>query len=113
MNLKNSLRSAYKGFSLLPKDHLTSNLPPFVVGVENGFLPRQDPLIQLPNDFKVLESLLQKMPITKKDGSAGLLAKGDFGAAVDGELPLYDVTKIDDKRLLTGILSYSLIFSSL
>ena len=103
MHLKASVRSFARTFKLYTKDQSMPNVPQFVVGTENGFLPRQEPLSVLPKEFKVLEELLQKMPLKLKDGSPGLLSKGEFGQAVESKLPLYDVSKINDTRLLTGI----------
>lgn len=98
------LRStAMRPFSVLTeqvKD--TPTLPMFTVGTPNGFLPRQDPLAVLPDEFKRLESLLQRMPLQLLDGQPGLLASGQFGEAVKEELPLYDVDHIDDQHLLSG-----------
>ncbi|KAG1336068.1 hypothetical protein G6F62_006388 [Rhizopus arrhizus] len=75
----------------------------FLVGEQNGFLPRQDPLAELPAEFNRLESLLQRMPTQLADGSPGLLASGLFGDAVRDELPLYDVDPIHDQRLLSAL----------
>jgi indoleamine 2,3-dioxygenase len=74
----------------------------FFVAPENGFLPREAPLIQLPSEYATLERLLQRMSLEQPDGSAGLLATGDFAAAVDRELPEYDLTLVTDMRLLSG-----------
>ena len=93
-------------FSLLTetqnKDH-TQQM--FTVGGHNGFLPRQEPLAELPEEFSALESLLQRMPLQLLDGNPGLLASGQFGDAVRDELPLYDVDHITDQRLLSGKLA--------
>ncbi|KAJ3114179.1 hypothetical protein HDU96_002445 [Phlyctochytrium bullatum] len=78
-------------------------LPQFIVGTRNGFLPRQDPLPRLPDEFGALESLLERMTVKMADGSPGLLGKGEFGDAVNKELPLYDVDSIRDQRLLTAL----------
>jgi len=45
------------------------------------------------------------MPITKKDGSAGLLADGKFGDAVLAELPDHtaDIEQENDTRVLTAL----------
>jgi indoleamine 2,3-dioxygenase len=67
-----------------PDDH---SLPAFMVSTTRGFLPRGNPIVELPEDFAVLESLLQRMPIRKLDGSPGLLATFDLGDAVLKELP--------------------------
>lgn len=74
----------------------------FMVGTKNGFLPRLDPLPELPKEFERLESLLQRMPMQHLDGTPGLLASGQFGDAVKEELPLYNVEDITDQHLLTG-----------
>lgn len=74
----------------------------FSVGVDNGFLPRQEPLAKLPDEFGALESLLQRMPMQLPDGTPGLLASGQFGDAIRDELPIYNVDSITDQRLLSG-----------
>lgn len=74
----------------------------FTVGGKNGFLPRQEPLAELPEKYKALESLLQRMPMQLPDGTPGLLASGQFGDAVRDELPFYDVDTLTDQRLLSG-----------
>lgn len=80
--------TAAPSFDLIPEDRLTDNsLPAFMVSRSRGFLPREDPLSELPSDFEPLESLLNRMPIKKHDGSPGLLASFEFGEAVDKELP--------------------------
>ncbi len=61
----------------------------FVVSPQNGFLPRDEPLVQLPAAYDALEQLMQRMPITMHDGSTGLLGRGCFGDAVMHELPNY------------------------
>ncbi|KAI8387032.1 hypothetical protein BD560DRAFT_321637 [Blakeslea trispora] len=91
-------------FSLLTetqKNDMTHQM--FTVGVDNGFLPRQDPLAKLPEEFSRLESLLQRMPMQLLDGTPGLLASGQFGDAVRDELPLYDVDRITDQHLLSAL----------
>ncbi|KAI8335973.1 hypothetical protein BC941DRAFT_429920 [Chlamydoabsidia padenii] len=100
MTLRNGLRL----FSVLTEQGKnTPTLPMFTVGAHNGFLPRQDPLTVLPDEFKRLESLLQRMPLQLLDGQPGLLASGQFGEAVEEELPLYDVDQIEDQHLLSAL----------
>ncbi|KAF9123839.1 hypothetical protein BGW39_008641 [Mortierella sp. 14UC] len=91
------------GFPILD-DPLVNNhsIPSFMVGTQNGFLPRQDPLDVLPQEYKELEELLQKMPLTLKDGSKGLLALGQFGEACKS-LPQYDLSKVEDSELLSAL----------
>lgn len=75
----------------------------FSVHPHNGFLPKDEPLEVLPNEYKEMESLLDRMSVKRKDGSPGLLATGDFGAAVDAELPEYDLSKVTDSQVLSGM----------
>jgi indoleamine 2,3-dioxygenase len=75
----------------------------FTVGGKNGFLPRVEPLAQLPDKYNALESLLQRMPMQLPDGSPGLLASGQFGDAVRDELPIYNVDALTDQRLLSAL----------
>lgn len=72
------------------------SLPAFMVSTSRGFLPRGDPIVQLPPDFDTLESLLRRMPVKTADGSPGLLAVGTLGETVDKELP--DLTAAIDKH---------------
>ncbi|KAH5431292.1 hypothetical protein HBI23_230420 [Parastagonospora nodorum] len=63
------------------------SLPAFMVSTTRGFLPRQEPVVELPKEFAALESLLQRMPIKKLSGEPGLLADFTFGDTVLKELP--------------------------
>ncbi|OIW23575.1 indoleamine 2,3-dioxygenase-like protein [Coniochaeta ligniaria NRRL 30616] len=73
-----------------------TSLPAFMVSKTRGFLPRMDPIVQLPPDFDVLESILQRMPIKTKSGAPGLLAQGRLGDTVVQEL--LDLTDAVDKH---------------
>ena len=55
----------------------------------------------MPDRFYDLENLLQNMPIHLPNGEGGLLAKGQLVDAIK-DLPQYDVTNINDQRLLSG-----------
>ncbi|KAI7895507.1 uncharacterized protein EV154DRAFT_457604 [Mucor mucedo] len=91
-------------FSLLTEaQNKDSHQQMFSVGTSNGFLPRQEPLAELPQEFNRLESLLQRMPMQLLDGTPGLLASGQFGDAVRDELPLYEIDGITDQRLLSAL----------
>ncbi len=72
-----------------------TTLPAFMVSTTRGFLPRQEPIIHLPADFDVLESILSRMPIKTLDGKPGLLATFTLGDTVLKELP--DLTSAIDK----------------
>jgi indoleamine 2,3-dioxygenase len=74
----------------------------FWVGPDNGFLPREDPLAELPKEYEAMESLLDRMRLQRTDGSRGLLYTGEFEAAVDKELPEYDLGQVKDPRLANG-----------
>lgn len=68
-----------------------SKLPPFVISRERGFLPREDPLVDLPPAFAGLDSLLKRMTIHQPADASGhratgLLGKGEFGDAILDEL---------------------------
>ncbi|KAH8724070.1 hypothetical protein GQ44DRAFT_728057 [Phaeosphaeriaceae sp. PMI808] len=67
-----------------PDDH---TLPAFMVSTTRGFLPRQEPIVELPKEFAALESLLQRMPIKTLSGEPGLLANFTFGDTLLKELP--------------------------
>lgn len=86
-----------------PRAKYDSTLPQFVVNVETGLLPRQDPLVVLPDRFAALENLLDRMPIKRRDGKPGLLSTGQFGDAVKAELPVYDCSDIEDMQLLAAL----------
>lgn len=93
--------------TLLAKQTLGDNNEPFefTVGVENGFLPRHDPLAELPPKFKELESILQRMPVTLPGGKKGLLYDGRLGNTVNHELPEYRAEDLinTDQRLLAAL----------
>ncbi|KAI9842555.1 MAG: hypothetical protein M1837_007068 [Sclerophora amabilis] len=91
-------------------------LPAFMVSTSRGFLPRKEPMVQLPAEFDVLESILTRMPIKTASGSAGLLAEGKLGEVVLKELPdLSDaVTKYENDLPLMNALyrDYSFLASA-
>ena len=72
-----------------------TTLPAFMVSTTRGFLPRQDPVVSLPSDFDILESILSRMPIKTAVGTPGLLATFTLGETVLRELP--DLTAAIDK----------------
>lgn len=72
-----------------------TTLPAFMVSTTRGFLPRQEPIVQLPAEFDILESILTRMPIKTAAGTPGLLATYTFGETVLKELS--DLTSAIDK----------------
>lgn len=73
----------------IPNSHLSETrrgLPAFTISRDRGFLPRDDPVMNLPPAFSALDSLLQRMTLIQPDGQPGLLAQGKFGQAVIAEL---------------------------
>ncbi|KAI5467110.1 indoleamine 2,3-dioxygenase-like protein [Mariannaea sp. PMI_226] len=72
-----------------------TSLPAFMVSTTRGFLPRMDPIVTLPKEFDVFESILQRMPVKTASGEPGLLAQYKLGEVVDNELP--DLTDAIDK----------------
>lgn len=73
-----------------------TSLQAFMVSKPRGFLPRAEPVWQLPADFQPLEDLLQRMPVKTITGEPGLLAHGKLGAVVESEFP--DLTWAVDKH---------------
>ncbi|CAK7273286.1 hypothetical protein SEPCBS119000_005575 [Sporothrix epigloea] len=69
-----------------------TRLPAFMVSKTRGFLPRADPVVELPAVFAPLESLLERMPVKRLDGSPGLLAEGKLGDAILKDHLLPDLT---------------------
>lgn len=63
------------------------SLPAFMVSTTRGFLPRMNPIVDLPPEFEPLEALLQRMPVKMASGEPGLLAEGKLGDAVTNGLP--------------------------
>ena len=81
--------SNHSGFFPVLEDTRSNDhsMPAFMVSTTRGFLPRAEPVVDLPEDFHIVQSLLERMPVRKLDGSPGLLAKGTFGDTVLKELP--------------------------
>jgi indoleamine 2,3-dioxygenase len=86
-------------------DDVATEIPlsEFLVNETNGFLPVKDPLYPLPEEYAVLESILNRMPVRKDDGQPGLLATGQLYDTVLSELPLYDVSNVTDSALATAL----------
>lgn len=72
-----------------------TTMPAFMVSTTRGFLPRAEPIVHLPADFDILESILTRMPVKKLDGTPGLLAEFKLGESVLRELP--DLTSAINK----------------
>lgn len=92
------------------------SLPAFMVSTTRGFLPRMDPIVDLPLEFAAAESLLTRMPVKTISGEPGLLADGVFGDAVLDELPdlTHEVEKYKDNLPLVNALyrDYSFLASA-
>lgn len=71
------------------------SLPAFMVSTTRGFLPRMNPIVTLPSEFDVFESILQRMPVKTLSGEPGLLASFTLGDVVKEELP--DLTDAVEK----------------
>lgn len=59
-------------------------------------------MVTLPKEYFALEELLSEMPFSKSDGTAGLLRRGELGAASTA-IPEYDLNDIQDTRLLSAL----------
>ena len=91
-------------FKLAEHQTLTKTDPQLIVSEKYGFLPREIPLFDIPPAFQKVDELLKAAPIIKEDGSPGLMALGKFAEAVANDLPLYDVSDIEDTRLLNALM---------
>lgn len=76
----------------------------FAVTPERGFLPRCDPLEELPAAFDGLSALLDEMPFARPDGTPGLLARGALRQA-SAAVPDYTaaVEAVREARLLSAL----------
>ncbi|ORY57279.1 indoleamine 2,3-dioxygenase family protein [Pseudomassariella vexata] len=72
-----------------------NSLPAFMVSTTRGFLPRMDPIVSLPAEFDMVESILARMPVKTLTGEPGLLFYGTMGDVVLDELP--DLTDAVEK----------------
>ncbi|KAL1979805.1 hypothetical protein VTN96DRAFT_5091 [Rasamsonia emersonii] len=74
---------------------LPPSLDPFTITTSTGFLPYRLAPATLPEAFKPLQSLMDRLPVVRDDGSPGLLATYQLGPTVHAELP--DLTEEVDK----------------
>ena len=82
---------------------LPSSLDPFTVTTLTGFLPTRPPLVELPASFAKLSKLLENMPVTKADGTPGLLATYQVGPSVDGGALPNLCSEIDKLMAVDGL----------
>ena len=68
----------------------------FDVGEKFGFLPKREPLLKLPSQFKELQKIIESMPIFTDDGTPGLLSKEGAIEIEISKLPNY--VKLIDKE---------------
>ncbi|KAF7714735.1 Indoleamine 2,3-dioxygenase family protein [Penicillium ucsense] len=81
--------------------NLSHALDPFTITTSTGFLPYQTAPTHLPDVFKPLESLVERLPVVKLDGTPGLLATYELGPATEKELP--DLTdEVEKLKLPNG-----------
>ncbi len=69
----------------------------FTVSKQFGFLPRKDPIRDLPPKYEIINKLLKAATINQPDGSKGLLHYGTMGDTILKELPLIDVSNENDQ----------------
>lgn len=70
------------------------SIPAFMVSTTRGFLPRMDPIVELPKEFQPLDDILNRMPVKTLSGEPGLLAHSKLGDEVDSTFP--DLTEFMD-----------------
>eukprot|EP01088_Endostelium_zonatum_P006179 TRINITY_DN18285_c0_g1_i1.p1 TRINITY_DN18285_c0_g1~~TRINITY_DN18285_c0_g1_i1.p1 ORF type:complete len:496 (-),score=95.48 TRINITY_DN18285_c0_g1_i1:162-1649(-) len=86
---------------------------PFIVQTKTGFLPRTDPILNIPPKYNALDNLLNRMRWHQPDESEGLLAKGTFGKTVENELKEYKFDEIEDTMMLMALYrDYSFLASA-
>ncbi len=94
-------------------DHTNPKDYPFLISTQRGFLPRTEPILELPKEYAAVENLLTNMPWNLDDGSPGLLQKGQFGDAVISELPEITIPdNLDSMLYLALYRDYSYITSA-
>ncbi|KAA8645586.1 hypothetical protein EYZ11_001783 [Aspergillus tanneri] len=104
--------STLKRFPYINNDPSTlpRSLDPFTITTSTGFMPFIMSPTQLPEPFQPVVDLLERMPVTKLDGTPGLLATYSLGPEVaklpdltaevdklvtaDGSMDLYAVTAV-------------------
>ena len=64
---------------------------------KNGFLPIYNPLSRLPEEYNIINNILDEMKITQKNNEGGYLAKGCLANIVDNTLPIYDLSNINNR----------------
>ena len=67
---------------------------------KNGFLPVDQPLQRLPEQFDVINSILDEMKISQH----GYLEKGKMANIIETRLPLFDFSDITNVQLLAALL---------
>jgi indoleamine 2,3-dioxygenase len=101
--------------------YLPEGLDPFTITTTTGFLPLRAPLVDLPQPFAKLSQIVHDMPVTKEDGTPGLLAGYKLCPLIDsGALPDLTSTvkeictaKTPDMELITALFrDYSFLASS-
>ena len=79
-NVKIEKAIKIKPFYLLrDNEKVPDNYPQFMVGYKNGFLPRSNPVKDLPLRFSKLDQIMREMPINLPNGAKGLLGELNLG----------------------------------
>lgn len=87
----------------------------FCISPNHGFLPKEDPLETLPSPFEQLQQLIDDLPVTKRDGTSGILSrKNEIVERVSGLKNYIDkIQTIQDKRILIALYrAYTFLASS-
>lgn len=75
---------------------------------KNGFLPIDSPLCRLPDEYNIINDILDNMKINKSNGELGYLDKGYLdkgclGEKIEKDLPIYNLDNITDIKLLAAL----------
>ena len=69
---------------------------------ENGFLPVSIPLEKLPDEYSLINNLLDNMQITERNNSNCYLKEGKLAEKIN-DLPLFNFENVTDKQLLAAL----------
>ena len=70
---------------------------------KNGFLPIDSPLCRLPDEYNIINDILDNMKINKSNDELGYLDKGCLGEKIEKDLPIYNLDNITDIKLLAAL----------
>ena len=70
---------------------------------ENGFLPVGSPLAKLPDEYNIINEILENMKVNIGTKQKGYLFYNKLKSTINEKLPLFDFENIEDKQLLASL----------